>query len=299
MEFADIVIDRIGEEDNPKKSFNALVTFTTEDYALALNKIVKLMITGRQKRSSVSLLNLLSDKQAQKIEDVNVYKANLFTTIFGEKDETEKITLKTFVKASHNHSEDTLKTAEEQSSDMIFMGVGRNIFSTELWGKYIKLKQNNLATEEDFITELGEIQTKILKTATTLLNKSDRSVGILAGSNFNRIENIFVPILREEDILTFTTIHQIAKNNGITITVWDSIGIIENNPKIQKAFTTISKKAESKISIWNNNKKITVDFMREQDLMLIARTGWERLICTPLCWINDMPPTLILKDKKI
>lgn len=299
MEFADIVIDRIAEEDNPKKSFNALVSFTTEDHALALNKIVELLVTGRQKRSSISLLNLLSDEQVQRIEDENIYKANLFSDIFGEKDETKKTTIRTFVKASHNHSDDILKTAEEQSSDMIFMGIGRNIFATTLWDKYIKLKQNSLATEEDYINELGEEQTKILRVATTLLNKSDRAVGILAGSNFNKIENIFVPILREEDILTFTTIHQIAKNNGITITVWDSIGIIENNPKIQKAFTTISKKAESKISIWNNNKKITVDFMREQDLMLIARTGWERLICTPLCWINDMPPTLILKDKKI
>lgn len=298
MELADIVIKRIEEEENTKKLFNALIGFSKENVGVAISKISQLFTTGRQKRSTLTLLNLLEDEEISKIEDINIYRANLPNKIVGEQDGAEKITTRTFIKQSDNFASDIGKTADEQNCDFIFLGMGPNVFNTPLWDKYIKLKQNNLATEEDYINELGQQQTKTLRVASNLLAKSDKSVGVLVGDIPETLSNIFVPILREEDLIILTHISQIAKSTNLRITVWDAIGVIENNNKIQKLFSSISKKAESKVRLWNNDKKITIDFINEQDLMVIARTGWEKLICTPLCWIKSMPSTLIIKDKK-
>ncbi len=298
MELADIVVKRIEEEENTKKLFNALIGFSKENVGVAISKISQLFTTGRQKRSTLTLLNLLEDEEISKIEDINIYRANLPNKIVGEQDGAEKITTRTFIKQSDNFASDIGKTADEQNCDFIFLGMGPNVFNTPLWDKYIKLKQNNLATEEDYINELGQQQTKTLRVASNLLAKSDKSVGVLVGDIPETLSNIFVPILREEDLIILTHISQIAKSTNLRITVWDAIGVIENNNKIQKLFSSISKKAESKVRLWNNDKKITIDFINEQDLMVIARTGWEKLICTPLCWIKSMPSTLIIKDKK-
>lgn len=298
MEFADIVINRIEGEDDPKKVFNALISFSHKRTGKSLGNIANLMICSKQKRSFITLLNLINKEQAKEISDENIYKANLFSDILDESC-CEKTTVRTFVKPSDNYVDDVLKVAEEQECDLILLGIGLSVFNTPLWQKYIHLKDNSLASEEEYIEVLGEVQTNSLKHLTNISNKSDKAVAVLIGSRLNDIKNIFVPILKEEDILTFTYLQQIAKNDFVNITIWDSIGIIENNSRIQKVFNNMSKKASGSINMWNNNNKISVEFIDKQDLMIIGHTGWDKLISTPLCWIpNNMPSTLIIKDKK-
>lgn len=299
MEIADIVIQRIEETDNPKKPYNTLVCFSLDEMGIAISKLNQLLIGGKQnKLTTTTLLNLLDEKDADKIEDEHIYRANLLSKIMGEQDGGDKSTVRTFVKHSDNFVDEITKTAEEQNCDFILWGIGPNVFNSPIWEKYKKLKENSLANEEDYIKELGQCETKTLRITTNLFNKSDKTVGVLVGAGFNIIKNVFVPILKKEDISIFTYINQIAKNPNVNIIVWDAIGIIENNNKIQKIFSSISKKAEGKFKLWNNNNKISTEFMNEQDLMLIAHSGWEKLINTPLCWINNMPSTLIIKDKK-
>lgn len=299
MEFADIVVNRIEAEDNSKNAFNALISFSSERTAKALGKITEMLMFGRQKRSFITFLNLINKKQADGIDDENIYKTNLLSNLT-ESSTFEKATIRTFVKQVDNTSDEILKVADEQESDIILMGIGLDIFKSHLWEKYIHLRENSFANEDDYIKELGEEQTNKVRRLTSVSSKSDKTVAILVGANFDKLENIFVPILKEEDILIFSYVHQIAKIANTNITVWDAIGIIDSNIKIQKLFSTISKKAEGEINLWNNNKKISVEFMNEQDLMIIGHSGWDKLICTPLCWIqHDMPSTLIIKDKRI
>lgn len=296
MEFASIVENRIEIEDNPKKVFNALVCFKKEVTGKALSEITSLMSCGKQKKSSITLLNLISEEQANSIEDENIYKSKLLSYIINE-NISDKTTVRTFVKESNNIVDDIIKTAEEQNCDIIMTGIDE--FNPLQWNKYLQLKENSFASEEDYIRELGKEQASKLRVLITILNKTEKALGILVGASYNKLDNIFAPILKEEDVLTFSYLHQIAKGENVTITVWDAIGILESNNKIQKIFSTMTKKAEGEIKLWDNNKKISIDFMKDQDLMIIGRSGWEKLVCTPLCWIqNDMPSTLIIKDKK-
>lgn len=297
MDFADIVFKRIEGEDNPKKSLNTLICFSKENTGKALGVVIDKIARNRAGKSYITLINTIDREQALEIEDDNVYKSNLFSGIV-KQGESDKLTIRTFVKQYDNYVNDILKTAEEYNSDLILIGAEIDVFSSSIWKKYLKLKTDKIIDEEIFFKELGEQTTKTLRDVSTIMNRNDQTTGVLIVNKLEKIENIFVPILKDEDVFTLIYLYQFLKNQDISATVWDSIGILNNNQKMQKIFSTITKKADGRVRLWNNNKKIGVDFMKEQDLMVIARNGWEKLIDTPLCWIYDLPSTLIIKDKK-
>jgi hypothetical protein len=81
--------------------------------------------------------------------------------------------------------------------------------------------------------------------------------------------------------------------------LWDAIGIIKTEPKLQKIYQFIEKKSDGKLDLWNNDRKIDETFIREQDLMMIGVEGWSRLTNTPLLWKEQLPSLLIIKDNNL
>lgn len=299
MEFADIITKRIEGENDPKKPVNILICFSKKQTGKALGEITHKMIRNKPGKSSITMLNLINREQAEKIGDENIYKSELFADIhvIGEAD---RLTVRTFVKHAENFVAEVVNTAEEQNCNIIFFGVGQNIFNASLWNKYVKLRNEaNIVADEDYQRELGEKAVLALRNISTLLNRHEQAIGIFIPNNFpGDVKRIFVPILKESDICTFPYFYQIAKNTDVSVMIWDAIGIIESNVKLQKTFQYISRKTDSRMRLWNNNKKIENDFISEQDLMIIGYDGWEKLIGTPLTWIDNLPSVLVIKDKR-
>lgn len=297
MEFADIILKRIESEENPKKSMNAIICFSEKETGKSLGKVVEKMAQNRIGKSFITLLNLIDSEQIANIEDENIYKSSLSDDIITP-NETGKFTMRIFVKPYDNYVNEVIKISDEYNSDFILLGIDNNIFNTSLWEKFIKLKNTNTIDENDFCRELGEDITKNLRNISTLSNRNELSIGVLISNKIDRVENVFVPILKEEDTLTLTYIYKLANNQDVKVTIWDAIGILNRDPKMQKAISTIIKKSDGIVRIWNNDKKISSEFIETQDFMIIGKSGWEKLICTPLCWINNLPSTLIIKDKR-
>ena len=81
--------------------------------------------------------------------------------------------------------------------------------------------------------------------------------------------------------------------------IWDAIGSMENNLKLQKLYNSCQKLTEDKVSLWDNDKKIDIDFIKKQDLCIFGFDGWNKLVKTNLPWIESLPSTLIIKIKSI
>ena len=79
------------------------------------------------------------------------------------------------------------------------------------------------------------------------------------------------------------------------ILVWDAIGIIDTEPRIQRVFQYILKKSDGKVHLWNNVRKIEESFIQKQDLIVTGVGGWSRLTNTPLPWKEQLPSLLIIK----
>ena len=124
--------------------------------------------------------------------------------------------------------------------------------------------------------------------------------GLFIYNSLKSIDKVFVSILSATDVyaIPFSTFRSVQKEN-VELMIWDAIGAFDTNPKLQKIYQSQIKKADEKVYLWNNDKKIDKDFILEQDLCIFGMDGWNKLINTSLPWLEALPSTLILKDKTI
>ncbi len=296
MEFADILSRRIEGENELKKPVNALICFSKVKTGKALGALINKMVRFKPDKSSITLLNLIDAEQAQQIQDENIYKSDLFSDII-RLSEANKLSVRTFVKQSDNYVDDILRTAEEYNCNLVLLGIGNSVFNPSLWSQYLKLKDENVV-DEFYYQQLGTKVTSSLKNVSTLLNRNKLSTGIFAENDYSDSNTIFVPILTKEDAFSFPYFYQMAKNPDVSVTVWDAIGLMETWQKFQKLFQFIIKKTDGRVKLWDNDKKIELDFIQQQDLMIIGFSGWEKLIASALSWTHHLPSALIIKDKQ-
>ena len=296
MEFVDILLKRIEGENELKRPVNALICFSKVKTGKALGALMNKMVRFRPDKSSVTLLNLIDAEQAKHIQDENTYKSELFSDII-QLSEANKLSVRTFVKQSENYVEDILRTAEEYNCNLVLLGIGSSVFNSSLWHKYLKLREDNNLPEAA-LQQLDEKAASSLNNVSTLLARNKLSTGIFVENNYLDTNQLFVPILYKEDAYSFPYFYQMAKNPDVTVTVWDAIGLMESDQKFQKLFQFIAKKTDGRVKLWDNNKKIELNFIQQQDLMIIGFNGWEKLIGSPLSWTHCLPPVLIIKDNK-
>ena len=242
------------------------------------------------------MLNLIDAEQAKHIQDENTYKSELFSDII-QLSEANKLSVRTFVKQSENYVEDILRTADEYNCNLVLLGIGSSVFNSSLWHKYLKLREENNLPEAA-LQQLDEKAASSLNNVSTLLARNKLSTGIFVENNYLDANQLFVPILYKEDAYSFPYFYQMAKNPDVTVTVWDAIGLMESDQKFQKLFQFIAKKTDGRVKLWDNNKKIELNFIQQQDLMIIGFNGWEKLIGSPLSWTHCLPSVLIIKDNK-
>lgn len=296
MEFVDILLKRIEGENELKRPVNALICFSKVKTGKALGALMNKMVRFRPDKSSVTLLNLIDAEQAKHIQDENTYKSELFSDII-QLSEANKLSVRTFVKQSENYVEDILRTAEEYNCNLVLLGIGSSVFNSSLWHKYLKLREDNKLPEA-VLQQLDEKAASSLNNVSTLLARNKLSTGIFVENNYLDANQLFVPILYKEDAYSFPYFYQMAKNPDVTVTVWDAIGLMESDQKFQKLFQFIAKKTDGRVKLWDNNKKIELNFIQQQDLMIIGFNGWEKLIGSPLSWTHCLPSVLIIKDNK-
>ena len=296
MEFVDILLKRIEGENELKRPVNALICFSKVKTGKALGALMNKMVRFRPDKSSVTLLNLIDSEQAKRIQDENAYKSELFSDII-QLSETNKLSVRTFVKQSENYVEDILRTAEEYNCNLVLLGIGSSVFNSSLWHKYLQLREDNSLPENTF-QQLDEKTATSLNNVSTLLARNKLSTGIFVENNYSDANRLFVPILYKEDAYSFPYFYQMAKNPDVTVTVWDAIGLMGTDQKFQKLFQFIAKKNDGRVRLWDNNKKIELNFIQQQDLMIIGFNGWEKLIGSALSWTHHLPSVLIIKDNK-
>lgn len=296
MEFVDILLKRIEGENELKRPVNALICFSKVKTGKALGALMNKMVRFRPDKSSVTLLNLIDAEQAKHIQDENTYKSELFSDII-QLSEANKLSVRTFVKQSENYVEDILRTADEYNCNLVLLGIGSSVFNSSLWHKYLKLREDNKLPEA-VLQQLDEKAASSLNNVSTLLARNKLSTGIFVENNYSDTNQLFVPILYKEDAYSFPYFYQMAKNPDVTVTVWDAIGLMESDQKFQKLFQFIAKKTDGRVKLWDNNKKIELNFIQQQDLMIIGFNGWEKLIGSPLSWTHCLPSVLIIKDNK-
>ncbi len=297
MDFADILLNRFDGEAEMKKPNNALICFSKLETGKVLGRLATHIIRSKSEKSSITLLYFIDKAEEMRYsEGMDEYQSKVIAD-FMPANERDKITLRLFIQSSDHYHADIMRISEEQKSNLILLGVSNSELNAGLVKKYGQLK-NDPANSDIFISEqFQERESEMLKSINILFNRSTIPTGLFIDNGITEFRKLFIPLLHKADIHIFTYLFRIARQENVKMMIWDAIGIIQSDPKIQKLYQLIVKKSEGHTHLWNNNKKIGCDFIKEQDLVIIGTEGWDKLICTPLEWTNCLPSTLIIKEK--
>ncbi|WP_352423201.1 hypothetical protein [Proteiniphilum sp.] len=295
MDFADMVLNRFDEAEM-KKNNSALVCFSTLETGKKLSSLAIQFIRPKSGKSSVTLLYFIDKQEEIRLsEGMDEYKHKILSDLIST-EERDKITLRLFIQSSDDYNADIIRISEEQKSNLILLGIHHNEFNPALIRKYGQLKSDPTHSDIFILEQFEEREAETLKNLNALFNRDIVSTGLFIDNGSTQFRNFFIPILQKSDIQLFTYLYRIAQQENVKIMIWDAIGIIGSEARIQKLYQFITKKSEGRIYLWDNNKKIGCDFIREQDLVIMGVEGWRKLICTPLPWTDCIPSTLLIKE---
>lgn len=297
MEFADTLISRFDGEAEMKKANSVLICFSNLETGKVLSKLGIDITRSRSEKASITLLYFIdkTDKTMDGV-DMDEYQHKVIADILPS-EEKEKITMRLFIKSSENFHADIVQLTEELKCNLLLLGINNLELRPEIAKNYSQLKNDPTNSEAAIFEHFSEREAKVLKSIDILFNRNTLPTGLLMDSGVNQLNKLFIPILHKEDLHIFNFLARLAQKESVKIMIWDAIGIIQSDPKMQKFFQAIQKKTDGRTLLWDNDKKIGTDFIKEQDLLLIGSEGWNKLICTPLQWLDDLPSTLIIKEK--
>lgn len=296
MDFADMLLNRFDGEAEMKKSNSALICFSALETGKILSRLAIRVTRSKSEKSSITLLYFIDKSEEIRLsEEMDEYKHNIISD-FMPAEEREKITLRLFIQSSDDYYADIIRISEEQKSNLILLGINNKEINSGLLKKYGQLKNDPAHSDTFILEQFDEKEAEKLKNINALFNRNTVSTALFIDSGTTQFRKLFIPILQKSDIHIFTYLYRIAQQENVKIMIWDAIGIIQSDVKMQKLYQFIAKKTEGRIYLWDNDKKIECDFIKEQDLVIIGTEGWSKLICTPLPWTDCLPSTLIIKE---
>ena len=296
MDFADMLLNRFDGEAEMKKNNSALICFSLLETGKILTGLATRMIRSKSEKSSITLLYFI-DKSEEMLrsEEMDEYKHKIISGLIPT-EERERITLRLFIQSSDDYYADIIRISEEQKSNLILLGINSKEFNSSLIKKYEQLKSDPKYSDAFILEQFEEKEAENLKSINALFSRNTEATGLFIDRGITQFRKLFIPILQKSDVHVFTYLYRIAQQENVKIMIWDAIGIIEAEAKMQKLYQFIAKKTEGRIYLWDNDKKIGRDFIQEQDLVIIGTEGWSKLIGTPLPWTDSLPSTLIIKE---
>lgn len=292
MEYVDRFIKKYESDAEVKNRKKVLSFFTTQSDGKSLTMITNALLrTSKTEKITFTLLQMVSPQEAESIESIDEYKNMLFKdlTSICEKENT---IARSFVKISDDYASDILKLSEEHQSELIIIEISSDDLDFTV-NENLYLSPKN----ETQKYPLSNVANPWIKNVSELLLRNDYATALFIDKGIKSIKKVFVFILDIRDISILRYAHHFPLNENTTLIIWDAIGLISNLPELQKLFSSMNKKTDSRVEMWDIDKKITEEVIQQQDLIITGIEGWDKLMHTSISWNKSLPTTLIIKDE--
>lgn len=286
--------------EKTKEPINTLVCFTDSETGKAMSETAAYLTMSGSEHSSLTFLHLTNENldNEQPVSDEK-YQSKAFKELLSRENKS-KITVRTFIKKTENNVAEIRNALKEQNINLLIFGVSSNVLTPALCRKYGTLKSDPTLSDSDIKFELQNEEWNMLSNLVDLFSMNSVTTCLFINNNLQYLNNFFISILSSSDVQILpTAITRLMRKENTEYMIWDAIGSMENNLKLQKFYNSFQKLTEDKVSLWDNDKKIDIDFIKKQDLCIFGFDGWNKLVKTNLPWIESLPSTLIIKIKSI
>jgi len=284
--------------ENIKAPVHALVCFHDAETARAMSETAAFLAFSGSENSSITFLHL-TDEDIEPVHSVNEdeYQSKAFKTLVGKFDKN-KFSVRTFIKKTNDHITEVKRTIKEQNFNLLIYGMNNKNITPALCSRLSKLKGDPTISELEIKDHFKPNEWLMMNRVSELFNLNPVTTCVFINNNLRGLNRFFVPILGTTDAKVLpSTVTRFARKENAEFMIWDAIGAIDKDQKLQKFYNTFQKVTDDKVFLWDTDKKIEVDFVLLQDLCIMGVEGWNKLVRTNLPWIEYLPSTLIIKSK--
>lgn len=288
------VIDHEDEVNHSK--YRILISFGNNEKGKSLLRLASSLIKKQKEKASITALHLsLSDEMHTfNIDDKEKSSFNPIVK--------ESILLKqeitTVFKATIDIENEITDIANQGDYDLLLVGLGKSIFEGTILGKVIGFTTRIINPErllDKFTGKEGLFANSPFDERTRqIVLKAKMPLGILIDKNLKVVNQVFVPIFGPEDSFLIDYAQKLIYNNDSTVTFLDINGLINSNFVIGSAISSLKQKFPDNI-ILDNESILKMDFLEEQDLMIVSLESWKDLLDSRSVWLSGVPSVLIMK----
>ena len=288
-------VELIDTQDESK--FRILISFGNNEKGKSLLRLAN-SLTKKQATNSVITAMHLSKSDELHAFNLEEIEKESFDPIF---DESEQLGIKllSLFKVTNDIEAEIADVANNGDYDLLLVGLGKSIFQGSLLGKVIGFTTRIINPDrliDKFKGKEGLFENSPFDERTRqIVTRTKTPLGILIDHDFDKLDHIFVPIIKSEDVVLIDYVQKMIFNNNSIISFLDTNGFIKNNFVMQSAIATLTQKFPNNIVVVTESN-LDQAFFKEQDLTLISLVSWKVSIDSDTTWVDELSSVLIMKS---
>jgi hypothetical protein len=255
-------------------------------------------ITKKQKSASVITAMHMSKSDELHGFNLEEIEKESFVPLFQESKKLGVDLLSVF-KVTNDIETEIADVANNGEYDLLLVGLGKSIFEGSLLGKVIGFTTRIINPDrliDKFKGKEGLFENSPFDERTRqIVTRTKTPLGILIDQDFEKLDTIFVPIIKSDDVVLIDYVQKMIFNNNSKINFLDTNGFIKNNFVMQSAVATLLQKFPANITVVTEGD-LNNAFFQEQDLTLISLESWKSIIDNNVSWLDEVSSVLIMKS---
>jgi Kef-type K+ transport system membrane component KefB len=284
-------------ESIEESKYRILISFGNNEKAKSLLRLAN-SLTRKQKTASVITAMHLSKSDELHGFNLEEIEKESFLPVIKESKQLD-INLLSVFKVTNDIETEIADVANSGDYDLLLVGLGKSIFEGSLLGKVIGFTTRIINPDrliDKFKGKEGLFENSPFDERTRqIVTRTKTPLGILIDHDFEKLDTIFVPIIKSEDVVLIDYVQKLIFNNDSKINFLDTNGFIKNNFVMQSAVGTLLQKFPNNIAVVTEGN-LNHAFFQEQDLTLISLESWKFVIDTSASWLNEVSSVLIMKS---
>jgi Kef-type K+ transport system membrane component KefB len=280
-----------------ENKYRILISFGNNEKGKALLRLAN-SLTKKQKKTSVITAMHLSQSDELHSFNMEEIEKESFEPIYDESDHLG-VKLLSIFKVTNDIETEIADVANNGDYDLLLVGLGKSIFEGSLLGKVIGFTTRIINPDrliDKFKGKEGLFENSPFDERTRqIVAKTKKPLGILIDNDFEKPDEVFVPIFKSDDAALIDYVQKMIHNNNSKVNFLDMNGHVKNNFVIQSAVVTLLQKFPNNVSVISD-KDLNKTFFKQQDLTLISLESWKSVIDANTDWLVNLSSVLIIKS---
>ncbi len=271
------------EEEN---KYRILISFGNNEKGKSLLRLAN-SLTKKQKTASVITAMHLSKSDELHGFNLEEIEKESFDPLLQESKQLS-VNLLSIFKVTNDIETEIADVANNGDYDLLLVGLGKSIFEGSLLGKVIGFTTRIINPDrliDKFKGKEGLFENSPFDERTRqIVTRTKTPLGILIDNDFEKVDTVFVPIIKSEDVVLIDYVQKMIFNTNSKI-----------NFVMQSAVTTLLQKFPNNITVVTE-ADLNHDFFQNQDLTLISLESWKFVIDSGTFWLDEVSSVLIMKS---